>query len=251
MATPPAGQPRGRWARALVGDPEPVGDGAWAMRGGLPRHGINVFFIKDGDQVVCFDSGAREMGGEISRLAEPFGGISRVVLSHCHFDHRGGTRGIDAPVYCHPAERGDVEGRDAGMRYWGSLAGESRVRVVRARLMKMLRDSGPVTVDGTVDEGDRIGSFVVLHVPGHAPGQIALWREEDRTIIASDCFYVLDGQAALSHRLFSHDPDEAVRSLQRIADLEPRVAWPAHGPALTGDVRAILERAIATEGEGH
>jgi glyoxylase-like metal-dependent hydrolase (beta-lactamase superfamily II) len=207
-----------------------------------------VFFIKEGDQVACFDAGAREMGREIARLAPGFGGISRVVLSHCHFDHRGGTRGIDAPVYCHPAERRDVEGRDAGMRYWGSLAGESRVRVVRARLMKLLRDSGPVAITGTVDEGDHVGSFVVLHVPGHAPGQIALWREEDRTIIASDCFYALDEQtAALSHRLFSHDPDQAVASLQRIAELEPHLAWPAHGPPLHGDVRSILERAIAAE----
>lgn len=249
MPEPRAGQPRGWWARALVGDPEPVGEGAWAMRGGLPRHGINVFFVREGSQVACFDTGAREMGREIRRLAEGYGGISRVILSHCHFDHRGGSRGVGAPVFCHPTERADVEGRDAGIRYWGSIKGESLALVVRARVMKMLRDSGPVPVAGTIEEGDPVGTFTVLHLPGHAPGQIGLWREADRTILASDVFWTPEeGTAALSHALFSQDPDQAAMSLRRIAELEPRLAWPAHGPALQGNVREVLERALAAAG---
>jgi glyoxylase-like metal-dependent hydrolase (beta-lactamase superfamily II) len=232
----------------LLGDPEPVGADAWVMRGGLPRHGINVFFIREGDRVACFDAGAREMGGEIQRTGERFGGISRVVLSHSHFDHRGGTRGVRAPIYCHPAERADVEG-DAGFRYWGHFRGENPALVLRARVMTRLRDSGPVEVAGTVNEGDPVGAYRVLHLPGHAPGQIVLWREDERTIIASDCFYTLDEQtASLSHTTFSDDPEQAAASLRQIAELEPSLAWPAHGPALRGDVRGVLERALAAAG---
>jgi glyoxylase-like metal-dependent hydrolase (beta-lactamase superfamily II) len=206
---------------------------------------MNVFFIREGDSVACFDSGSREMAGELRRLAARMGGVSRVVLSHAHPDHRGGARGIGAPVWCHPDEQRDVEG-DAGRHYWARGVGSSRkLDLVRGLVMGTLRDAGAVSVAGTLREGDSVGPFEVLHLPGHAPGQIALWREADRTILVSDCFYTLDeNTAALPKPAFNHDPDLALASVRRIAALEPSLAWPGHGPALSGDVRGTLERAL-------
>jgi hydroxyacylglutathione hydrolase len=236
---------RGLWSRIVVKDPAPIGADAWALRGALPRHGINVFFVREDDGIACFDTGSREMVGELKRLAAPHGGISRVVLSHAHFDHRGGARGIGAPVVCHPDAREQVEG-DGG-RYFPPDA--PRKRVAKTRIMSVLRDGGPVRVDGTLSEGDPVGTFTVLHLPGHAPGLIGLWREADRTILASDCFYTLDEQTAVfPYSLFGQDDDLAAASLRRIAELEPAVAWPGHGPALQGDVRGALERVLANKG---
>jgi hydroxyacylglutathione hydrolase len=215
------------------------------LRGGLPRHGMNVFFIREGDAVACFDTGSREMAGELQRAARQFGGIARVVLSHAHPDHRGAARGLGAPVWCHPEERGDAEG-DAGRGYWGAWKGVSRLQRLRGEVMTALRDGGPVRVAGALREGDRVGSFEVLHMPGHAPGQIALWRAEDRTILVSDCFYTLDERtAALPTPAYNHDSARALASVRRIAELEPSAAWPGHGPGLRGDVRGALERALA------
>jgi glyoxylase-like metal-dependent hydrolase (beta-lactamase superfamily II) len=225
----------------VVGDPEPVGEGAWALRGSLPRHGINVCFVLEENGVACFDTGSREMGGELKRLAAPHGGISRTILSHAHYDHRGGARAIGAPVLCHPAERDDVQGA-GGKQY---PTGSPWKKVVKTQIMGALRDSGPLQVAGTVSEGDPVGSFIVLHLPGHTPGQIALWREQDRAILASDCFYTLDEQtAAYPYSLFGQDEEAAAASLRRIIELQPKVAWPGHGPALRGDVSGALERAL-------
>jgi glyoxylase-like metal-dependent hydrolase (beta-lactamase superfamily II) len=205
---------------------------------------MNVFFVREGDAVVCFDTGSREMAGELRRLADPHGGICRVVLSHAHPDHRGAARGVGAPVWCHSDERRDAEG-DAGKSYWGAFAGVSPAQKLRAQVMTVLRDAGAVSITGTLNEGDRVGSFEVLHMPGHAPGQIALWRAEDRTILVSDCFYTLDERtAALPTRAYNHDSAQALASVRRIAALEPSSAWPGHGPGLRGDVRGALERAL-------
>jgi glyoxylase-like metal-dependent hydrolase (beta-lactamase superfamily II) len=229
----------------VVGDPEPVGDGAWAMQGSLPRHGINVFFIAEDGGVACFDAGSREMGGELKRLAAPHGGITRIILSHAHYDHRGAARALGAPLLCHPAERADAEG--AGGKNFPP--GSPWKKVVKLQIMARLRETGPVRVAGTVSEGDRVGAFAVLHLPGHAPGQIALWREGDRTLLASDCFYTLDEQtAAYPYSLYGQDDDQAAASLRRIIELEPNVAWPGHGPALRGDVAGTIERALAAKG---
>ncbi len=144
---------------------------------------------------MCFDTGSREMATEVRRMAAALGGISRIVLSHGHADHRGAARGIGAPVWCHEDERIDVEA-DAGQRYWRLGGPGLRRDLLRGQVMSALRDGGPVSVAGTVAEGDMVGQFVVIHLPGHAPGQIGLWRESDRTVLAGDCFHAIDDHTA-------------------------------------------------------
>ena len=35
-------------------------------------------------------------------------------------------------------------------------------------------------------EGDEVGGFTVLEVPGHTPGHVAFWREKDRVPVLGD-----------------------------------------------------------------
>lgn len=231
-------------ARALVHAPQVVAPGLWVVRGGLPRHGMNVFLLSEGDGVVCFDTGSREMATELQRVAIALGGISRILLSHSHADHRGAARGIGAPVWCHEDERRDVEG-DAGRGYWTLGAAGVRRDWLRGRVMSALRDGGSVPVAGTVVQGDRVGEFIVIHLPGHAPGQIGLWRESDRTVLVGDCFHAVDDHtAALPQVAFSHDMALARASVLRVAAMEPVLALSGHGPALRGNVQKMLERAV-------
>ena len=113
-------------------------------------------------------------------------------------------------------------------------------------------DGGPVEIAGTVEEGDDVSGFKVVHIPGHSPGQIALWRESDRLALTADCFYTLDPRHQPPRRRracriagFNYDTEQARASIRKIAALEPAAAWPGHADAVTGDVRAQLERAAA------
>jgi glyoxylase-like metal-dependent hydrolase (beta-lactamase superfamily II) len=102
-----------------------------------------------------------------------------------------------------------------------------------------------------VREGEEIAGFEVIELPGHAPGQIGLFRASDRLALVSDCFYTLDietgikGPARLPHPAFDVDIEQARASLRKLAELGPSAAWPGHADAVTGDVRAELERAAA------
>jgi hydroxyacylglutathione hydrolase len=119
-------------------------------------------------------------------------------------------------------------------------------------LMLKMWDGGPVEIAGTVSEGDDVAGFEVIHLPGHAPGQIGLWRASDRLALVSDCFYTLDintgrpGHPRLPHRAFNQDTEQAQASMLKLAALEPAAAWPGHAGPLTGDVRAQLEHAVET-----
>jgi glyoxylase-like metal-dependent hydrolase (beta-lactamase superfamily II) len=233
-------------ARRLV----PVADGVWLLRGGLPKRISNVYLLEDDGGVTLFDAGFSAMARAIRHAAAPFGGVRRVVLGHAHEDHRGAAPALDAPVWCHEDERPHAEAPRTGYYHFERIP--SPVVRIGFRLAMPLFDGGPCRVERTLREGDRVAGFEVLHLPGHAPGQIALWREDDRLALTTDCFYTLDpmritlpfGPPICTHAAFDHDHEQARASLRRLAELEPAAAWPGHARPVRGDVRAQLEHAL-------
>jgi glyoxylase-like metal-dependent hydrolase (beta-lactamase superfamily II)/predicted ester cyclase len=240
-----------RASRRLAGAPaEPVAEGVWRVRGGVPRS-MNVYLIEDeGGGVTVFDAGIKAMTSALAAAGSALGGINRVVLGHAHPDHRGAAPGLGAPVLCHPDDRGDAEG-DGGRHYFHLSRLRPYAKPVFPHLLDFW-DGGPVEIAGTVDEGDEVSGFRVVHVPGHAPGQIALFRERDGVALSTDCFYTLDPQTGihgpprLAHAAFNLDTEQARASIRKLAELTPSAAWPGHAEPLTGDVAAQLERAAAT-----
>jgi glyoxylase-like metal-dependent hydrolase (beta-lactamase superfamily II) len=224
---------------------EQVAEGVWLLRGGFPIKTMNVYLIEDEGGVTVFDAGIKEMTKSIGREAAKFGGVKRVVLGHGHPDHRGAAPGLDAPVYCHEAEVADSEG-DGGVHYFHQeRLWPHPARVVMPVMLKVW-DGGPVHIEGTVAEGDEVAGFQVVHVPGHAPGMIVLWRESDRLALTTDTFYTLDPRTAIKgpprvpHEAFNYDTAQAKQSIAKLAGLEPMAAWPGHAEPLTGDVAAQL-----------
>ncbi|MDQ6817791.1 MAG: MBL fold metallo-hydrolase, partial [Actinomycetota bacterium] len=74
-------------------------------------------------------------------------------------------------------------------------------------------------------EGDEVAGFQVLDVPGHSAGHIALWREDDRTLICGDVFTNIDTLTGIPglHEpkpFFTPDPDRNRESMRRLAALD-------------------------------
>jgi glyoxylase-like metal-dependent hydrolase (beta-lactamase superfamily II)/ketosteroid isomerase-like protein len=240
-----------RAGRQLAGTAaEPVAEGVWRVRGGVPRT-MNVYLIADdGGGVTVFDAGVRSMVKAIAGAAAGLGGINRVVLGHAHVDHRGAAGGLGAPVYCHPAEREDAEG-DAGRHYFHTERLAPHARAIYPSLLRMW-DGGPVAIAGTIAESEDVSGFRAVHLPGHAPGQIALYRERDGVALTTDVFYTLDAQTGLhcaprlAYDAFNLDTEQARASIRKLAELAPSAAWPGHAEPLRDDVATQLERAAAT-----
>lgn len=226
---------------------EQVAEGVWLLRGGFPMKTMNVYLLADDGGVTVFDTGIKAMTKGIASAAATMGGVKRVVLGHGHPDHRGAAPGLGATVFCHRDEVTDAEG-DGGEHYFDY----SKLDHWFARLLmpRMLRswDGGPVKIEGTVSEGDEIAGFKVVHLPGHAPGLIGLWRESDRLALVSDTLYTLDpetgrhGAPRVPHHAFNKDTEQARASILKLAELEPAAVWPGHANPIRGDVRQQLER---------
>jgi hydroxyacylglutathione hydrolase len=236
-----------RAARRLAGKPaEPVADGVWRVRGGVPR-AMNVYLLEDdGGGVTVFDAGIKGMGPAIAAAATALGGINRVVLGHSHVDHRGAAPELRAPVFCHADDRAQAEG-DGGLHYVDYDKLRAYARPFYRRILRVW-DGGPVTVAGTIAEGDDVSGFRAVHIPGHSPGMIALYRERDGLMLASDLVYTLDVQTSrpsapqLPLDAFNLDSELARASVRKVAGIGPSALWPGHAEPVTGDVAAQLAK---------
>lgn len=234
-STAQAGTPRGL---------EEVAPDVYVLRGDL-RGGMNIYFLRGpDDRIVQYDAGTRSMLRRNRRAARELGGIDRLVLSHAHADHRGTASNLGPPVFCHADEAEDARSPGPLTRYMDlSLLEVAPVRMLYPLLMRWW-DGGSVDIAGTLEEGDTVAGFEVIHFPGHSPGLIGLWRESDRVALVSDTVYVVDsarlkplpeGEASVPHPAWAWDHRQAKASVRKLAGLKPSVVLSGHGGPISGD----------------
>lgn len=227
---------------------EKIADRVHLVRGGLPRV-MNVYLIEDAGSMTLFDAGVRGMEKALQKAAAPFGGIGRVVLGHSHADHRGAAPALaaaGADVLCHAAELDDAQS-DGGLHYFKL----DQLNFFSRRQMQLtlnhVWDGGPVPIAATLTEGDNVAGFEVVHLPGHAPGLIALYRQSDGLALCSDAVYTLNpltglkGAPRIPLDAFTLSTTEAMQSALKLAALSPQRVWPGHADGIEHDAPAVLE----------
>src|SRR3954447_23561629 len=145
---------RTRMAAKSAGKLEDVAEGVWLLRGGFPGKTMNVYFVRDGEGVLAFDAGVRSMTNAIAREAVGLGGLTRIVLSHGHADHRGAAPGLGVPVFCHSADRAITEG-DGGYSGFDFSKLNPLGRFLMPRVLRSW-DGRPVPIATTLEEGDDV-----------------------------------------------------------------------------------------------
>jgi glyoxylase-like metal-dependent hydrolase (beta-lactamase superfamily II) len=227
-----------------------IADGVWRVAGDL-RKSMNVFLIEDEGGVAQFDAGTQGMTKHVRRIAAELGGLKRIVLGHSHADHRGTAADSPVPVLCHPDEVADAEA-DGGIHYFDL----DRIPwwFSRAIYPMLLRrwDGGPVKIADTVQEGDSIAGFEVVHLPGHAPGLIALHRPADGLVLVSDVVYQVDSirlralpedvAPMVPHPVWAHDYPLSIESVRKLAGLGATAVWPGHEHAVEGTAEEVAAR---------
>jgi hydroxyacylglutathione hydrolase len=210
--------------------------GVWRLDE-FPRPLINVYLAED----VLIDAGRSWDAG---RIRKQLAGreISMLALTHVHADHQGSAkvvceeRGI--PLACHEDDVDAMEGRRP----------VSATEHLAARTFARLWQGPPHKVDQVLQDGDEVTGFRVIHAPGHAAGEVIFWRESDRVAICGDVIRNIS-YVTMRARLdqppmdFTPDPAENRRSIRKLADLNPALILPGHGPAVTD--MAAFERFVA------
>ncbi len=204
-----------------------------------PRSGVNAYLVGD----VLVDSGyplhfKRLLGETASRT------IHAHALTHAHPDHAGSSKKLKTtlgiPVW---VGAGDADALRSGR------AEPGEVPFGRAALKSLMKFPG-VEPDRELREGDELAAgFVALETPGHSPGHMAFWREEDATLICGDVLFNISFATTAAGLntppgLFTPDPAQNRASARRLAALQPKLVLFGHGPPLrdAGALSAFAER---------
>jgi glyoxylase-like metal-dependent hydrolase (beta-lactamase superfamily II) len=228
---------------------EPIASGVYRLRTLM----VNVYFVRDrasGDWVLV-DTGMPGYAGAIRGTAEKlFRTAPRaILLTHGHFDHVANVESLSArwgvPVYAHPLELPYLTGRSKYPPPDPTVGGGAQ------SWMSPMFSRGPIDLGARVHPLPMNGvipwlaEWQWLSTPGHAPGHVSLFREDDRMLIAGDAVVTTRQESMINVLLqrqvvsrppayFTPDWDCARRSVQTIAALEPSVLAAGHGTPMRG-----------------
>ncbi len=219
---------------------------------------VNAYCIENGEgDWVLLDTGVRPalsiVKGAEKQMGRP---PAAIVLTHGHFDHAGCAGQLaqqwNIKVFVGRLEKPFLTGESSypppDPTVGGSLAMMSRAfpshTVDFSDVLELLPANGKL---------DFLKGWRIIETPGHSPGHVSLWHEDDRTLLAGDAFCTADmdsllGMMTLKPTQFARggspfvpDWEQMKHSLGVLADLEPVTVGAGHGlPMSGGEVPGFL-----------
>lgn len=107
------------------------------------------------------------------------------------------------------------------------------------RVIPLVPPAPPCVVRRAVRDGDELRrGAIVVHVPGHTPGSIAILVPSIRVLFTGDTIASFEGNPILGP--FNIDREMAKAAVRRQARLEFEVACFGHGPPLVGGASRVI-----------
>lgn len=153
-----------------------------------------------------------------------------LVLTHTHWDHIGDAQAIriryDIPLAVHPLDRGRLD-----------APGDTPVPIPPAQADRELADGDELAL------GEH--RLVVMHTPGHSPGQVSLYLSEENLLLGGDTLFP-NGYGRTD--IAGASEEDTVATIRRLLDLPDEVTvLPGHGePTTIGRERRWMQHVADT-----
>ncbi len=187
--------------------------------------------------------------------------LRMILITHAHLDHVGALAAVkgatDARVIASVQEKDHIEGRRllCSMRREG--LGGKVFKCMLFVMEKFVKKYVPVQLYSAYSDADGIGRIEGIHIiatPGHSPGSLSFYFPAKKAVFTGDA---LTGTPSpgLPLRAGCSDYARALRSAQRLAQLDADKCFFGHGEPLVGNAAPILRElagraASLPEGKG-
>lgn len=221
--------------------------------------GVNAYLWRPqakGDAGACagtvlFDCGypwqATALVDSLERLGCPIQRLTAIAITHDDYDHSGALAELvtltNAQVVAHRLEAESLQNGS-----WREIPLRRNVTNLLTRtvigLAYAARPKQSITVTRPVEDGAELpGGWIAIHTPGHTPGHLAFWRPETRVLIAGDAIgSPISGEVRANTGNYSVDDEEVVRSVRKLAALQPDTICFGHGREIIGGAAPMLDR---------
>jgi glyoxylase-like metal-dependent hydrolase (beta-lactamase superfamily II) len=197
-----------------------------------------VYVLLDQDRVVLVDAAMPGRAGAIWRYLASLGrapeAVAEIWLTHGDIDHMGSVAALKAAsgatVVAHRADVPLVEGR--AERELGPVPAAGVWQGLFNWGIHRLLHYAPIQVDRLVEDGEDLGGWRAIHVPGHTPGSLCFYEPARGIAIVGDAINHRRGKLHGPPRIVAPDVEQAWASVQKIAHLDFEVCCFGHGPPL-------------------
>jgi glyoxylase-like metal-dependent hydrolase (beta-lactamase superfamily II) len=202
---------------------------------------------------VLIDTGMPKSAGKIKELAEERFGKNHIpkaiILTHGHFDHVGAVTELvnewNVPVYAHSLELPFLTSESNYPEPDGSVEGGIIAKMSPLFPNEAINLKNYVHALPENGEIPHMPGWKWIHTPGHTPGHVSFFREEDKLLIAGDAFVtvrqdelynVLIQKQELNGppRYFTTNWMDAWNSIKKLESLKPEIAITGHGSPMFG-----------------
>lgn len=193
---------------------------------------------------------------ELEQLGRPMSDIRGLVLTHGDGDHIGFAERLrveaGVPVFIHSADAHRVRTGEKPKTPMGPARLGPTLGFIAYGIRKSAVRTRHVAAVTEVADGEVLdlpGSPVVVGMPGHSPGSIAVHVPMVDAVFVGDALttrHVLTGREGAQPAPFTDEPEVALASLERLAELPASWVLPGHGAPWRGtpaDIAAAVRAA--------
>ncbi|MEV4224936.1 MBL fold metallo-hydrolase [Nonomuraea sp. NPDC049725] len=204
---------------------------------------VACYLVDTDEGITLIDAGLpghwRDLQAELRSLGKSVDDIRGLVLTHGDSDHIGFAERLRSehgvPVFVHAADAARTRTGEKPKTAWGPMRLGPTLGFFGYAIRKNGLRTRYVSEVTTIADGDVLdlpGSPVIVGMPGHSPGSVAVHVPIADALFVGDALttrHVLTGREGPQAAPFTDDPATALSSLNRITGLPASWVLPGHG----------------------